>query len=629
MFKNIINIKTFTYNWFIFSVLVVISIIFYESFLEYEDSIDHTKYRSSNILIPISNRIEKDFQQAENILLIAEDILINLSENNTNFKNETLQEQKKFIIEKFKFLIGIFEAIDMLNFADKNGKVLYSSNDLTVNINTIHRKYFQDLKNDKSKNITFSNVLFSQATNTNVIVIAKAVRDKNDKFLGVLTALINIENITKVLSSVSLGKKGVALLRNSKDFELISRFPTTSKKFTNSSVEVPPIIRKKINQGEKFDSLEYIEPIDKKNRIGSFKVMDDYPFYVQVAFSKDEILIAWKQTLFVIIVVATLFIIGSIILLIYMRISYQKEKNLQNELHNEKERLEKAFSNLQKLIENQSSIIILTDGSKLDYANKKFFEFLGFKNLEDFKKHHQCICEFFEEDNRFFHLKKINENDNWVEKIKQLEEPQRIVLIKDTNSKEHIFSVSINYFDDRTIVINFTDISQTIQEKLHLETKIIHDKLTNAYNREFFEKNYANLISEYQTNNSRLAVAMLDIDHFKHVNDNFGHDVGDEILKSFVEVIKENSRKSDILIRWGGEEFILMLKIDSPNDLQKVLESLKDSIEAYQFGIVGKKTCSIGATLYENNEDIHKTIKRADEAVYKAKELGRNKVVIF
>lgn len=629
MFKNGINIKTFTYNWFVFSILVIVSIIFYESFLEHKDRIENAKYRTSNILTPIANRLENDFEQAENILVLAEDILIHLLEHNEDFKNETLEEQKEFVMMRFKFLTGIFEAVHMLNFADNKGRVLYSSNDLTVNINTFDREYFQDLKNDDNKHITFSNVLFSKATNSNVMVIAKAVRNQKSEFLGVLTALISIESINKTLSSVNMGKDGVTLLRSSDDFELISRFPFANNKFTNSALETPSIIIDKISSGETMGSIEYIAPIDNKARVGSFKVMDKYPFYVQVAFSKEEVLVSWKETLFIIIIVATLFILGSIILFIYIKTSYEKEKNLEKELHIEKDRLENAFLNLQKLIEQQSNIIILTDGVEMDYANKKFFEFLGYLNMEDFKKEHKCICEFFIEDDRFFHLKKIGENDNWVEKINELAEPQRIVLIKDTNQKEHIFSVSINYFDENTIVVNFADISQTIQEKMYLETKVIHDKLTNAYNREFFEKNYENIILDYQNNSSKLAIAMLDIDHFKYVNDNFGHDVGDEVLKTFVQIIKANSRKSDILIRWGGEEFVLMLKIDSMDNLKKVLEHLKSAISDYDFNLVGKKTCSIGATIYEDNEDIHKTIKRADEAVYKAKELGRDKVVIY
>ena len=201
------------------------------------------------------------------------------------------------------------------------------------------------------------------------------------------------------------------------------------------------------------------------------------------------------------------------------------------------------------------------------------------------------------------------------------------MLIKN-ETKELAFSVSINQYDIDTMIVNFTDISETFNQKMILEKKILHDKLTNAYNREFFDQNYKKFISEYSSSNSKLAIAMLDIDHFKLVNDNYGHDIGDQVLIQFVDTLHKNSRKNDILVRWGGEEFIMILKIDEVSNLQKILESLRKSIESFDFNIVGHKTCSIGGTIYLENEDILKTIKRADEAVYKAKELGRNKVVI-
>lgn len=291
-------------------------------------------------------------------------------------------------------------------------------------------------------------------------------------------------------------------------------------------------------------------------------------------------------------------------------------------------KLEESYKNLEKLIETQNNIVILTNGKEIKFANQKFFNFLGFKNLTDFKEKHKCICEFFIENDRFFHLKKINEDEIWLDKILELEESKRVVCMKGKDSLEYLFSVWVNNFDDETKIVSFTDISQTILENIYLEEKILHDKLTNAYNREFFENNYKRFIDNSKINNTKLALAILDIDYFKDVNDRFGHDVGDLFLIEFVQVIQKYSRKNDILIRWGGEEFILILDLDSSKDLEKILENLRNSIEFHNFQKVGNKTCSIGATIYKDDEDILKTIKRADESLYDAKNSGRNKVII-
>ena len=210
----------------------------------------------------------------------------------------------------------------------------------------------------------------------------------------------------------------------------------------------------------------------------------------------------------------------------------------------------------------------------------------------------------------------------------EFEESKRIVSIIGKDSKQYIFSVNVNKFDEDNMIISFTDISQTIFENIYLEEKILHDKLTNAYSREYFDRNYQKFIYECIENNTKLALALLDIDYFKKVNDTYGHDIGDEVLIKFVEKIQNNLRKNDILIRWGGEEFILILQLESQKDLEKKLEYLRKVIEIEFFPKINNITCSIGGTIYQDNENILKTIKRADEAVYKAKAAGRNKVLI-
>ena len=123
---------------------------------------------------------------------------------------------------------------------------------------------------------------------------------------------------------------------------------------------------------------------------------------------------------------------------------------------------------------------------------------------------------------------------------------------------------------------------------------------------------------------------MFDIDFFKKVNDTFGHDIGDEILKEFVSILKLNSRfHDDILIRWGGEEFLMIVSIKDKNTLFNVLEKYKDAIENHNFSIVKKLTCSIGASIHNNSKTIKETTKESDKALYEAKTSGRNKAILF
>lgn len=303
-------------------------------------------------------------------------------------------------------------------------------------------------------------------------------------------------------------------------------------------------------------------------------------------------------------------------------------ENLETKVSERTIDLQMANQNLKTLIDTQDNIVILTNGKEITFANKQFFRFLGYKNIENFKENHNCICELFIHNDRFFHLGKIREDQNWLDEIQKLPDSKQIVSLIGQDFEMYAFSVKVSKFDTETLIVTFSDISETILEHIELQEKTIHDKLTGAHNREFFEQNIQRLITQYHTDKSSLAIALLDIDHFKSVNDTYGHDVGDEVLIHFVQTVQKFSREDDIFIRWGGEEFILVLKVHSKEDLEKALEHLRKVIEIQDFPTVGQKTCSIGGSLYQEGEDIEKTIKRADEAVYEAKENGRNRVVV-
>ncbi|XOB60849.1 diguanylate cyclase [Campylobacterota bacterium DY0563] len=286
------------------------------------------------------------------------------------------------------------------------------------------------------------------------------------------------------------------------------------------------------------------------------------------------------------------------------------------------------YRKLEKFIELQDNIVIITNAKQLSFANKKFFEFSGFKSLEDFNKKFECICDLFVENDRFFHLGRVEQKEDWIKNIESLPHSKRVVGMLMYDYNLHAFAVTVNKFEDNLYILSFTDITQTMLNHIELEDKTVHDKLTSAYNREYFEQHTPDIIKSFINDGFSLGVAFLDIDHFKRVNDSFGHDVGDEVLIHFVKTIQKYSRENDILIRWGGEEFILFLRVNSNEGLRKALEHLRRVIELEDFPVVGKITCSIGSSIYKEDENIYQTIKRADEAVYVAKNNGRNTVEI-
>ena len=128
---------------------------------------------------------------------------------------------------------------------------------------------------------------------------------------------------------------------------------------------------------------------------------------------------------------------------------------------------------------------------------------------------------------------------------------------------------------------------------------------------------------------SIFSIILIDIDHFKLVNDTYGHIVGDSVLKEFASILKANVRDSDCVGRWGGEEFIIVCIETDTNGAVLVAEKLRDEIEKFNFTTVGNKTASFGVSSSGKNIDETIILDNADKALYKAKNSGRNQVISY
>jgi diguanylate cyclase (GGDEF)-like protein len=157
-----------------------------------------------------------------------------------------------------------------------------------------------------------------------------------------------------------------------------------------------------------------------------------------------------------------------------------------------------------------------------------------------------------------------------------------------------------------------------------LERLAITDELTGLYNRTKLDEFLQNELNRSQRFGHTFGMVVLDIDHFKNINDSYGHQVGDEILAGMAQMIKEHLRSTDKAVRWGGEEFIIIYLETSHDELIKLAEELRQKIEEHRFKTVGNVTASFGVTLYQKRDSVASIIRRADKALYMAKESGRN-----
>ncbi|MEA2099755.1 MAG: GGDEF domain-containing protein, partial [Campylobacterota bacterium] len=235
-------------------------------------------------------------------------------------------------------------------------------------------------------------------------------------------------------------------------------------------------------------SPDFVKKLDKKdsfavpiidNGLGyivtflNIKNIDKKDAGYVVSFGKLQDIVELEKRYNIFILIGFLVALFVFILVVIVIIQVQKIKEESLKLH--------------KFIDIQNSIVILTDGVEFKFANKKFFDFFGYKDLDDFLKEHSCICDKFIHNSNFFSLSDVR--DNWVESLLMLSGRKRIVSMIDKTLVTHTFTVSINKYDENYYIIDFGDISDTMREKFQLQEQVVQDQLTKAYNRVYFDNN--------------------------------------------------------------------------------------------------------------------------------------------
>jgi diguanylate cyclase (GGDEF)-like protein len=189
----------------------------------------------------------------------------------------------------------------------------------------------------------------------------------------------------------------------------------------------------------------------------------------------------------------------------------------------------------------------------------------------------------------------------------------------------------LKYKDEYMAIVAVDDVTEIEEQKQQLKDMADMDFLTKLYNRRYLYEVISPLYENAKRGNIKLSVVMIDIDHFKKINDNYGHKAGDFILIGFSDILRNNIRKSDIAVRFGGEEFCILLNVKKDSESFKIIEKIRKATEAKKLifeNIHIPLTISAGITneLENSFEDM---LKRADMMLYKAKENGRNQTIAF
>jgi len=283
---------------------------------------------------------------------------------------------------------------------------------------------------------------------------------------------------------------------------------------------------------------------------------------------------------------------------------------------------------LEAIIKSSPFPIIMTrlSDDRIILANNNAIKLFGLQSLEE---EVYCFKDFFaDSDNRRLLLE-------YIEEHKEAQDFE--VLIKTPVSETPFWLLTsakiIDYKYDVILYLAFQDITGRKSREALLQNQATRDPLTSLYNRRYFEEEVKKEILKAKSQKTPYSLLMLDADHFKNINDTYGHKIGDKVLIELAAKCERALRDKDIIARFGGEEFVIFLPDITIAQAQKVADRLRQSISSIVvYSDEGKPiqfTVSIGVTSSDISDDIDMLIKTADDALYKAKETGRNKVEIF
>ena len=318
---------------------------------------------------------------------------------------------------------------------------------------------------------------------------------------------------------------------------------------------------------------------------------------------------------------------------------YQFKKEI--ELDNTKEEIYNRLSEIfikQFKISNFTFIEIDVAKHKMNTIKEVGNTFYCKENIED--EPHLCraartkndvittqfhnTCPYFEKENKFHYCISTD-----ISKDIYL----IINFVFDTNEE-------LDYLKDKISYIKsyINEAAPSIEVKLLMEAlqqSAFRDGLTGLYNRKFLEEHTKKLIPQALRDKFNIGVLLLDMDHFKAVNDEYGHDIGDKVLKELSRILNETVRESDIIIRYGGEEFIVLLvNVKTESDALEVANKIRTRVSENEIDVYAgsklRKTISIGLSMFpQDSSSLESVIKHADIALYEAKSKGRNKVIRF
>ncbi|MDD2358004.1 MAG: diguanylate cyclase [Thiovulaceae bacterium] len=267
------------------------------------------------------------------------------------------------------------------------------------------------------------------------------------------------------------------------------------------------------------------------------------------------------------------------------------------------------------ILEKHISTSITDSNGVITYVSPAFCSLTGYKKEELIGRKHTLLRHPDMSDSIYQKLwETIAQGNPWQGRIKN--------CTKDKIS--YWIDIYIEPIFQNRVIIGYQAIEQNITKETFFEALAKLDNLTGLSNRLAIEEFVQFFMHEVHKYQKIFSIIMVDVDDFKQVNDMYGHQTGDEVLKKISEILQSLIRSNDRIGRWGGEEFLIVLPQTSHVQAKELAERLRVGVASYKFKTIGHKTASFGVAEIEKKDTIKSLIERADKALYISKKIGKN-----
>ncbi len=276
-------------------------------------------------------------------------------------------------------------------------------------------------------------------------------------------------------------------------------------------------------------------------------------------------------------------------------------------------------------------VIVLDEAFEPIFLNREYLEYFGVKSLEAYQEGENRLSDFMLVQEETF-VPQNREGFAWVKELEQKEVGQRMIALRGPHKEKTTF---YNVFITRIgetghTIVALSEITELAMRQLFYRRHARFDELTGLYNRFVFNKELAKGIDRARRLGRNLCLILFDLDHFKQINDRYGHSVGDRILVEVAQLLRELEGPEDFLGRWGGEEFVILTSRGFEG-AQALAEKIRREIKRRLFveGISLQCSCGIACSgVGGETMEAEELFRRADRALYRAKNEGRDRVVV-